>query len=108
MLTTLFPMLGHPQPTRPLFTFGTLKLNEKVQWLDSKGLIEPLRYVQRHIRGDWGELSEAEYQSNRDALQSQGVLTSRYTITPRLALVILTNEDRSLTVVRFPEEEKLP
>ena len=106
MLKTLFPKLGKSQPSRPLFTFGTLQLSEKVQWLDGKGLIEPLRYVQRHIRGDWGELSDAERKGNRDALQSQGVLTSRYEITPRLALIIRTNEDRSLTVVQLPEEEK--
>ncbi|HFX1080092.1 TPA: methyltransferase [Pseudomonas aeruginosa] len=106
MLKTLFPKLGKSQPSRPLFTFGTLKLSEKVQWLDVKGLIEPLRYLQRHIRGDWGELSDAERKGNRDALQSQGVLTSRYEITPRLALIIRTNEDRSLTVVQLPEEEK--
>lgn len=57
MLKTLFPKLGKSQPSRPLFTFGTLQLSEKVQWLDVKGLIEPLRYVQRHIRGDWGNLA---------------------------------------------------
>lgn len=107
MLKTLLANLGQPQPPRPLFTFGALQLSEKVRWLDSKGLLDPLRYLQRHIRGDWGELSEAERQGNLNALQSEGIVTSRYAITSRLAIAILTNEDRSLTVIQLPEEKTL-
>lgn len=78
-----------------------------MQWLDSKGLIDPLSYLQRHVRGDWGEVSETERRANLDALKSEGALTSRYEITPRLTLAILTNEARSLTVIQLPEEQSL-
>ncbi|NPY25448.1 methyltransferase, partial [Pseudomonas aeruginosa] len=46
-----------PAPRKqPLFAPSTLKLSEKVHWLARRGLIDPLAYVQRHVRGDWGEI----------------------------------------------------
>jgi len=90
-----------------LFALGTLKLSEKVHWLASKGLIDPLPYVQRHVRGDWGEVSEAERQMNSVALEQGAPMTSRFQITPRLHLVILTSDDQRTTVVQLPEEEAL-
>ena len=47
---------GRKPQVPPLFALGTLKLSEKVHWLASKSLIDPLPYVQRHVRGDWGEI----------------------------------------------------
>jgi hypothetical protein len=48
-----------PAPHKqPLFAPSTLKLSEKVHWLARRGLIDPLAYVQRHVRGDWGEIDE--------------------------------------------------
>ncbi len=41
-----------PAPHKqPLFAPSTLKLSEKVHWLARRGLIDPLAYVQRHVRG---------------------------------------------------------
>jgi hypothetical protein len=39
-----------------------------VHWLARRGLIDPLSYVQRHVRGDWGEIDEATRQANDVAL----------------------------------------
>lgn len=58
MLSNLFKR-REPQQT-PLFTLGSLQLSEKARWLSSKGLIDPLSYVQRHVRGDWRNLDETE------------------------------------------------
>ena len=57
----MFPNLfKRPAPQKqPLFAPGSLKLSEKVHWLARKGLIDPLTYVQRHVRGDWGEIDKA-------------------------------------------------
>ncbi|WP_369326315.1 methyltransferase [Alcaligenes nematophilus] len=98
---------GRKPQALPLFALGTLKLSEKVHWLASKGLIDPLPYVQRHVRGDWGEVSEAERQMNSVALEQGAPMTSRFQITPRLHLVILTSDDQRTTVVQLPEEEAL-
>lgn len=107
MLKTVFPGLFLASSSHPLFTFGVLKLSATVRWLDEKGLIEPLHYLQRHIRGDWGDVDDVERQASRDALQSEGALASLYVVNPRLTLSILTNEDRSLTVIQLPEEKSI-
>ncbi len=98
---------GRKPQVQPLFSPGTLKLSEKVHWLASKSLIDPLSYVQRHVRGDWGEISEAERQSNDVALEQGAPMTSRFQITPRLFLVVITGDDQRITVVQLPEEMAL-
>ena len=91
-------------PPQPLFAIGTLKLSEKVHWLASKSLLDPLPYVQRHVRGDWGEVNEAERQMNDVALEQGAPMTSRFQITPRLYLVVITSDDQRTTDVQLPEE----
>jgi hypothetical protein len=98
---------GRKPPVQPLFALGTLKLSEKVHWLASKSLIDPLSYVQRHVRGDWGEVSEAERQMNSVALEQGAPMTSRFQITPRLFVVVITSDDQRTTVVQLPEEKAL-
>ncbi|EMQ8858222.1 methyltransferase [Pseudomonas aeruginosa] len=95
---------GRKPQVQPLFAPGTLKLSEKVHWLASKSLIDPLPYVQRHVRGDWGEVSEAERQMNSVALEQGAPMTSRFQITPRLYLVVITSDDQRTTVVQLPEK----
>lgn len=94
----------HKPQAQPLFALGSLQLSEKVHWLASKGLIDPLPYVQRHLRGDWGNVGEAGRRANDVALEQGAPMTSRYPITPRLWLVVITSDDHRTTVVQLPEE----
>ncbi|QCG68246.1 hypothetical protein [Pseudomonas veronii] len=91
---------------QPLFTLGSLKLSDKVHWLASKGLIDPLSYVQRHLRGDWGDVNEASRKANVVALEQEGPVRSRYRITPQLELIVITGDDHSTTIVQLPEERE--
>ncbi|MBK0032636.1 methyltransferase [Erwinia sp. S43] len=100
----LFPRQRTTPASIPLFSSGALTLSARVQWLDSKGLVDPHRFLHRHLRGDWGDLDEPERRANRAALESGGPLASRYQVTPRLALEVITDEQRSLTVIQLPEE----
>ncbi|HCM5830614.1 methyltransferase [Klebsiella pneumoniae] len=105
MFHRLFPR-RKPQ-AQPLFAIGSLQLSEKVHWLASKGLLDPLPYVQRHMRGDWGEIDEPHRQANAVALDQDSSMISRYRITPHLVLVVMTSEDHKTTVVQLPEEKSL-
>ena len=97
-----------PAPHKqPLFAPGSLKLSEKVHWLARRGLIDPLSYVQRHVRGDWGEIDEATRQANDVALDQDNLMISQYRITPELVLIVKTSEDHQTTVVQLPEERDL-
>ncbi|MGK8436753.1 methyltransferase [Ectopseudomonas hydrolytica] len=93
--------------TQPLFATGLLQLSDKVHWLANKGLVDPLPYVQRHLRGDWGNVDVAGHQANSAALEQKGPITSRYQITPHLELLVHTGDDRRKTVVKLPEEQEL-
>lgn len=95
------------QQKTPLFAPASLQLSEKVHWLARRGLVDPLAYVQRHVRGDWGEADEVTRQSNDVALHQDGLMISRFRITPELLLIIMTNEDHKTTVVHLPEEREM-
>ncbi|HBO0859768.1 methyltransferase [Pseudomonas aeruginosa] len=93
--------------TQPLFALGTLQMSDKVRWLASKGLIDPMPYVQRHLCGDWGDVGESGRQANDVALEQEGPLRSRYPITPHLQLDVITDDHHDITVVQLPEEHSL-
>ncbi|MBP0714251.1 methyltransferase [Burkholderia sola] len=105
MFARLF-QLSAPQK-QPLFAPASLQLSEKVHWLARRGLIDPLAYVQRHVRGDWGDVDEATRQANNVAIQQDSLMISRFRITSELELVIMTSEDQQKTVVQLPEEPDL-
>ncbi|MGP3790512.1 methyltransferase [Pseudomonas sp. B392_1p] len=104
----MFRFRKRPTPqTPPLFAIGSLQLSEKVYWLAAKGLIDPLPYVQRHQRCDWGDVSEAERQANVVALDQDAPMRSRFRITHNLTLDVITSDDHRTTIVQLPEEEYL-
>jgi hypothetical protein len=98
---------GRKPQVPPLFALGTLKLSEKVHWLASKSLIDPLPYVQRHVRGDWGEADQATRQANDVALHQDNLMISHFRLTPELVLIVMTSEDHRTTVVQLPEERDM-
>ncbi|AHG40969.1 O-methyl transferase family domain-containing protein [Pseudomonas syringae CC1557] len=105
MLSRLFQRPA--QQKQPVFAPASLQLSEKVHWLACKSLIDPLAYVQRHVRGDWGEIDEATRQANDAALQQKNLMISYYRITPELVLIVRTSEDHQTTVVQLPEERDM-
>ncbi|POA72560.1 O-methyl transferase family domain-containing protein [Pseudomonas fluorescens] len=68
------PRLRSARPSSaPRFSSGPLKLSDRMQSLDSKGLIAPQRFLHRHLHGDWGELDESERRATSAALESGGI-----------------------------------
>ncbi|MBA7471428.1 hypothetical protein ES707_06734 [subsurface metagenome] len=58
----------------------------------------------RHARGDWGDLSEADKRENEYALGKYLRLFSAYEKLPLPKIWIITEADRSITTILFPEE----
>ena len=58
----------------------------------------------RHARGDWGDLPEADKRENEYALGKYLRLFSAYEKLPLPKIWIITEADRSVTTVLFPEE----
>ncbi len=74
-----------------------------INFLDSKGLdFSP--YLQRHLRGDWGDLSEDDIQANERAVQGGEQLLSSYLIDGSDKIWIITERDRSVTTILLPGE----
>ena len=63
-----------------------------------------LNSLQRHARGDWGDLSEEDKKENESSLNQRLRLLSAYERPPLPKIWIITEADRSLTTVLFPEE----
>jgi hypothetical protein len=63
-----------------------------------------LECLQRHARGDWGDVCDEDKQANDRALKNGDErILSAYSITGK-KIWIITEWDRSVTTVLFPEE----
>ena len=60
--------------------------------------------LQRHVRGDWGNLDEEDKQANEDALHRGSRLLSSYLTIQNVKFWIITEADRSVTTVLLPED----
>jgi hypothetical protein len=61
-------------------------------------------YLERHLRGDWGDLCDEDRQANDEALQQGLRLLSAYRLPEGAKIWIITECDRSATTVLLPEE----
>lgn len=60
--------------------------------------------MQRHIHGDWGDLTQEDKKANDAALKEGNRLLSAYEQKPFPKIWIITEWNRSVTTVLFPEE----
>ncbi|CAJ3342304.1 plasmid related protein [Burkholderia pseudomallei] len=95
--------LPMPQRAGPRFKIGRVFATPAaVDALDRTGT-SILDLLIRHMRGDWGNLSESDKQQNELALISGGRLLSSYSIA-EARIWIVTEADRSATTLLLPDE----
>jgi len=88
-----------------LFEIGALEFSEGVERLMNEGRLDPMPLFERHMHGDWGDLSDSDRRQNDAALKSgEDRLFSSYQVAPGLKLWIITEWDRSLTTLLLPSE----
>ena len=58
----------------------------------------------RHFDGDWGDVGVEDWMSNDDAVLNGSRLLSSYRSVAGIKFWIITEADRSVTTVLFPEE----
>ena len=63
-----------------------------------------LEYIQRHLEGDWGDISEEDRYSNAYALEHDLRLLSAYRLKNGTRIYVITEAGRSSTCVLLPEE----
>ncbi|MGN6086638.1 hypothetical protein [Trinickia sp.] len=60
--------------------------------------------VGRHVRGDWGDLSEADRQQNERSVATDRRIVSCYVLSGALTVWLITESDRSATTILLPGE----
>jgi hypothetical protein len=82
---------------RVVATPGALSALEKAEQL-------PAEFLDRHVNGDWGEVPDADKQENEFSVEQGLRILSAYTTGAGDTIWILTEADRSATVLMLPEE----
>lgn len=89
--------------TRPLFPLGQIVATRGVfAHLERHG-IAAAPYLRRHTYGDWGSVPVEDARANRLAIDHGARILSSYDIAGK-RVWILTEADRSVTTLLFPEE----
>jgi hypothetical protein len=92
------------EPRVPLFSLGMVVGTQgAVQALEEAGQ-GPQEFLDRHVRGDWGEVPEADHHENDLSLQYGFRILSAYTTKAGERIWVLTEADRSATTLLLPEE----
>ena len=87
----------------PLFALGQIVATPTVlEHLEKHG-INASDYLNRHVRGDWGDVPKSDAAENDFALNRRLRLLSAYTVAKE-RIWILTEADRSVTTLLFPSE----
>ncbi|WP_338807037.1 hypothetical protein V8U11_08240 [Pseudomonas chlororaphis] len=87
-----------------LFPVGALVLSPGIDRLMRDGHLDPLPFLRRHVRGDWGDVTDERWQTNNAAVESGGLLESLYIVHRELSIRIVTDADHSQTRVTVTSE----
>ena len=94
---------------KPKFQLGALVMTRSVSELMSDSDFHPVHYVARHVRGDWGDLSDDSKLQNEEHLANGGRLLSSYNVSlansPEVEKIwVITEHDRSVTTILLPSD----
>jgi hypothetical protein len=82
---------------RVVATPGALNALEKAEQL-------PAEFLDRHVNGDWGDVPDADKQENDLSVEKGFRILSAYTTSAGDRIWVLTDADRSATIILLPEE----
>ena len=85
-----------------LFKQGQIVATPGALSLEEQG-VKLLMYLQRHLRGDWGDLDDEDKAENEFSVKHGFRIMSSYN-TPEGRLWIITEADRSVTTFLLPDE----
>ena len=94
----------------PAFSLGPIVSTPGALEAFARNNTNGLEYLQRHARGDWGDLCDEDKRVNKAALKSGARLMSAYTLADGTRLWIITDAEiddqhnRQATTFLLPEE----
>lgn len=90
------------EPSIRRFAPGKLVATPKVLSMIPRNWI--LNAINRHLNGDWGDVPPADKKENDYALKAGDRLLSAFHMPDGQKIWIITEADRSVTTVLFPNE----
>lgn len=96
--------LTDAMPPGPLFPYGRVVATPGALAALSLAGVLPEALLDRHVRGDWGDLCEEDRRMNAEALSTGGRLLSAYALPDGTRVWIITEADRSATTLLLPHE----
>lgn len=92
-------------PAKPaLFHIGRLLATPMaLRTLEQHG-VSPKQLLDRHVSGDWGDVSMEDAKANQEALNSGSRLLSAYAIADCVRIWIITEARGTCTTVLLPSE----
>ena len=96
-------------PASPRFSLGrTLATPVALEALEESGQ-SPANFLDRHVRGDWGDVGTEDWQANEASLQDGSRLLSAYKTLKGVKIWIITEAtdddgNRAATTLLLPEE----
>lgn len=81
----------------PLFSHGRVIMSAGVLALVQQEALNVPLYLERHLGGDWGDVTPQRSRANDQGIGNREMLFSRYTLRPDLLLYVITSGDRTIT-----------
>lgn len=89
---------------RPRFTLGQIVGTPPgLAALEDAGE-NPKLYLERHCRGDWGDVDKHDARANDAAVKNGERILSAYTLKTGVQIWIITEWDRSVTTILLPSD----
>jgi hypothetical protein len=93
-----------PSTRSPRFALGELYLTPgAIEVLAAIGQ-SPATFLQRHVTGDWGDLSDGDKRLNDEAIGEGSRILSAYVAKNGSKLWVITEADRASTTILRPDE----
>jgi hypothetical protein len=93
-----------PASVTPKFDLGQVVATPGALNALAQHQISPLTLISRHVRADFGDIDQADWQTNLAALRYGQRIVSAYTIAPDEVIWIISEGDRSVTTLLLPSE----
>jgi hypothetical protein len=90
--------------TEPLFSLGHLGMSPGALTALLALSLDPNVFIKRHVTGDWSEMEAEDQEVNRRALSVRSRVFSAYTFGANKKLWVITEADRSSTMILLPGE----
>lgn len=89
---------------KPRFSLGQIVATPGTLEALARANQQPGHFLNRHLSGDWGELSNEDKAENEYSLQHGFRILSSYKTATGEKLWLITEADRSVTTLLLPEE----